>query len=272
MSLCDALRIKSNDIVSFVGAGGKTTATMLIAAELAGRGNSVLVTTTTKIYEPMPAPDEKLVLAETLDDVLRQLESAFDQAPIMILARRRLDCASESLAWQDKGYPIELRSQKLEGILPEWVEPIAGQQQADMILIEADGAAHRMLKAPAVHEPVIPECASLVVPMADVQVLGKALSDEFVHRPTLLADLVSIPLGHPISSEVFAIALGHEDGGMKGIPAGARVIPLLTTHDAGYRCVATEKAIRLLLLSPYVDHIVLAHLRSRPIKWEIFTR
>jgi len=272
VSLCDALRIRSRDIVSFVGAGGKTTATMLVAAELAGRGHSVLVTTTTKIYEPMPAPDEKLVLADSLDESVSLLRGAFDPAPIVILARKRLDGSSESLAWQDRTYPLALRPQKLEGILPEWVAPIAGAQQADMILIEADGAAHRMLKAPNLHEPVIPECTSLVVPMADVHVLGKAISEDFVHRPTLLADLVSVPLGHPISSEVFAIALGHENGGMKRIPPGARVIPLLTTHDAGYRCMATEKAIRLLLLSPYVDHIVLAHLRSRPIKWEIFTR
>jgi probable selenium-dependent hydroxylase accessory protein YqeC len=141
-----------------------------------------------------------------------------------------------------------------------------------VILVEADGAAHRMLKAPNHHEPVIPDSTTLAVPMADVHVLGKSLKEEFVHRPALLSDLAGIPLGHPISSEVFAIALGHEDGGMKGIPAGARVIPLLTTHEAGYRCMATEKAIRLLLLSPRVDHIVLAHLRSRPIKWEIFTR
>jgi probable selenium-dependent hydroxylase accessory protein YqeC len=272
VSLCDALRIHPNDIVSFVGAGGKTTATMHIAAELAGRGYSALVTTTTKTYEPVASPDEQLLLADSLDAALDQLAGVFDQAPIAILARKRLDEGELNLNWLDRSYPIALRPHKLQGIPPEWVAPIAESGVAQVILIEADGAAHRMLKAPNHHEPVIPESTTLVAPMADVHVLGKSLTEESVHRPTLLADLAGIPLGHPISSEVFAIALGHENGGMKGIAPHARVIPLLTTHEAGYRCKATERAIRLLLLSPRVDHIVMAHLRSRPIRWEIFTR
>lgn len=272
MSLCSALRIHSTDIVSFVGAGGKTTATMQIAAELAGRNRRVLVTTTTRIHEPSTGPEEQLILAGTLDDALVQLRASFDQASIVILASRRLENEPADISWTGKNYPLSLNPVKLQGIPPEWVGPIAGLGVADVTLIEADGAAHRMLKAPNVHEPVIPQCSTLVVPMADVHVLGKALSEEFVHRPTLLADLAGVPLAHPISPEIFAIALGHEGGGLKGVPRGARVIPLLTTHEAGYRCMATEKAIRLLLLSPRVDHIVLAHLRSSPCKWEIYTR
>jgi len=272
VSLCDALRVRPNDIVCFVGAGGKTTATMQIAMELAGREQRVLVTTTTKIFEPVTTPGEVLLLADTLDVALEQLPHRFDAAPVVMLAQKRLDSEILDTRWMGRDYPVAVHPRKLKGIPPEWVDILRDQSGADVIVIEADGAAHRMLKAPNLREPVIPGCTTLVVPMADMNVLGKALSDEFVHRPALLADLAGIPLGYPISPEVLAIALGHPNGGLKDVPPNARVIPLLTVHNASSRSTATEKAIRMLLLSPRIDHVVLAQLRSTPIRWEIYTR
>jgi probable selenium-dependent hydroxylase accessory protein YqeC len=272
VALADALRIRPGDIVCFVGAGGKTTAMMKLASELVGRDYHVLVTTTTKILEPEPAPDERLVLAPSLEEALQEVPAQFEEAPVVILAQKRLSKAEGDVAALGKDYPIAVRPYKLEGIPPEWVEPLARHSGADVVLVEADGAAHRMLKAPNVHEPVIPPCATLVVPMADAEVLGRPLTDEYVHRPALLADLAGVPLGQAVAPEVLAVAIAHPQGGLKGVPAGARVVPLLTTHSPNARFVALNHAIRLILLSPHVHHVVVAHLRSNPIRWEIYTR
>ncbi len=272
MALCDALRIRPHDIVCFVGAGGKTTAMMKLASELVGRDFRVLVTTTTKILEPEPAPDEKLILAPTLEEALQEVPAGFQEVPIVILAQKRLGKAEGDVIALGRDYPIPVRPIKLQGIPPEWVEPLARHSGADVVLIEADGAGHRLLKAPNVHEPVIPACATLVVPMADVEVLGRPLTDEYVHRPALLADLAGVPLGQAVGPEVLAVALAHPQGGLKGVPAGARVVPLLTTHSPNTRIVALDHAIRLILLSPHIHHVVVAHLRSTPIRWEIYTR
>ena len=44
-------------VVAFVGAGGKTTAMLLLARELAAEGRRVLVTTTTHLLDPGREPD-----------------------------------------------------------------------------------------------------------------------------------------------------------------------------------------------------------------------
>ena len=55
MKLCDNMELNRKDVVSIVGAGGKTTMMFKLAEELR-QNNKVLVTTTTKIYFPS---DEK---------------------------------------------------------------------------------------------------------------------------------------------------------------------------------------------------------------------
>ena len=47
-----------------------------------------------------------------------------------------------------------VREDKLEGVPPERVDELSGE--ADLVLVEADGARGRSLKVPAAHEPVLP--------------------------------------------------------------------------------------------------------------------
>lgn len=273
MSLCDALRIQPDDIVAFVGAGGKTTAIMKLAGELAGRDRRVLITTTTKIMEPVPAPDERLLLADTLPEATEKIPKLFDEAPIVILAHNRLGNAQHDLLALGKDYPLRIKPVKLEGIPVEWIGALSHAGLADVILIEADGAAHHMLKVPNLHEPVLPPETTLVIPMADTEVLGKTLEEKHVHRSALLADLAGVPLGQSISPEILAIALAHPQGGMKDIPKQARVIPLLTTHaPPDPRSLLINQTVRALLLCSRISHVVVAYLRANPIRWMIFTR
>ncbi len=50
------------------------------------------------------------------------------------------------------------------------------------LLIEADGARGRSLKAPAPHEPIVPPFADLVVSVAGLDVVGMPLDEQYVHR------------------------------------------------------------------------------------------
>ena len=56
---------------------------------------------------------------------------------------------------------------------------------ADYVLVEADGAKMLPLKAHAEYEPVIPDCASLVVCVAGIDGVGLSVS-ETCHRPDVL--------------------------------------------------------------------------------------
>ncbi len=53
-SLIDILKLKSQGVISIIGAGGKTSLMFSLAKELSKSGKKVLTTTTTKIFMPTP--------------------------------------------------------------------------------------------------------------------------------------------------------------------------------------------------------------------------
>jgi len=149
-------------------------------------------------------------------------------------------------------------SDKAFGIEPGWVERISGLDEVDVVLIEADGARMRSFKAPAGHEPVIPDCATLVVPMAGIDAIGRPLDEATVHRPECVAALTGDAQGETISAQMMARVLADERGGRQFVPVTARVVALLNKVDkVGQQEVARQVA-RLLLEQPALDGVVLA--------------
>ncbi|NLW42598.1 MAG: putative selenium-dependent hydroxylase accessory protein YqeC, partial [Tissierellia bacterium] len=65
MNLIEKFEIKSKDVVSFVGSGGKTTTIFLLAKELSNY-NNVLIITTTKMLIPK---NKDIEFFETAEDV-----------------------------------------------------------------------------------------------------------------------------------------------------------------------------------------------------------
>ena len=94
--------------------------------------------------------------------------------------------------------------------------------ELDIILNEADGSRMRPFKAPADHEPVVPECTTLLVPMVGVDTLGCPLTEEYVHRPGRVAALAGVEVGVEVTPSIVASVLTHPQGGLKGMPPGAR--------------------------------------------------
>jgi len=213
MTLKEALDIKPGEVISLVGGGGKTTLMFALARELASSGNCVITTTTTKIFEPLPS-QTPLVLLETDDDeMIRLLLQNVDKY-------RHITLASQRLA-----------SEKLNGISPELVVKIAELRRVSYIIVEADGAAHRSLKAPNPTEPVIPNSTSLVIPMVGIDAVGCRLTEEDVFRPEIVSKLLGLPLGEVISAEFIAFLITHHQGIIKGSPDRARIVPFINKVD-----------------------------------------
>ncbi len=99
------------------------------------------------------------------------------------------------------------------------------------LLIEADGSRQLPVKAPAAHEPVIPTFVDTVVVLAGLSALGKPLSPQTVHRPEEFARLSGLSSGDVIDAGALRRVLVHPEGGLKGIPPGARRILLLNQAD-----------------------------------------
>lgn len=128
------------------------------------------------------------------------------------------------------------------------------------ILIKADGARTRWLKAPATDEPQLPDTSDLVVPIASVRAVGERIADEHVHRPERVASLLDRPVGSRIRPTDVVSVLRDERGGLKDIPNGARIVPLLNmVDDAELESVAEEIAAGLLV-DERIERVVLGRM------------
>jgi molybdenum cofactor cytidylyltransferase len=131
------------------------------------------------------------------------------------------------------------------------------------LLIEADGSRQRPLKAPADHEPVIPEWVEAVVVVAGLAGLGKPLTDGFVHRPHIFARLSGLKMGENITHEALVRVLTHPSGGLKNIPSGARRVALLNQADTP-EIQAQGKTLAENLLPTY-HSVIIASLNQSQI-------
>jgi len=132
-------------------------------------------------------------------------------------------------------------------------------------LVEADGARRRLLKAPAEYEPVIPSEADRVVIVAGLDAIGRPLNERTVHRPEVAAPLLGVPPGAVVTPEMVAKLIGHPSGGLKGIPACAEVVVLLTQWEDG-PCTHADAIARQILSGRSIERVVLADLcASEPV-------
>ncbi|MCP4668957.1 MAG: putative selenium-dependent hydroxylase accessory protein YqeC, partial [Deltaproteobacteria bacterium] len=136
--LTAALGLGSKEHVAMVGGGGKTSALFALARELAFMGRRVVMTTTTKVSRGEVYQSPSVIL--TPPGTHRQDD--LTQAVI-----------KHGLVFVGSG---GLESDKVEGISPKRADAMFQEPLLDYLIVEADGAAHRPVKAPAQHEPVIP--------------------------------------------------------------------------------------------------------------------
>jgi molybdenum cofactor cytidylyltransferase len=242
-----ALELSRGDIVSLVGAGGKSTAMYLLARELAAEGWRVITTTTTMIRPEKRS--EATILEPQRMRLLEKVEAALQKhSHITVAADLR----------EEEG--------KLKGVEPSLVDQMIALPTVDAVIVEADGAKGRSLKAPATYEPVIPPATSILVPVAAVDALGQKLDEKIAHRPEIIARLLNIELGEVITAETISSVLLHPEGGLKSAPHGARVIPLINKVIATETEPAREMA-RLLLTSSRVQRALLGAVAEEdPIK------
>jgi probable selenium-dependent hydroxylase accessory protein YqeC len=124
------------------------------------------------------------------------------------------------------------QNDKLHGFAPEAIRVFKDSGLFDWILIEADGAARRPLKAPAEHEPVISPDTTVLVAMAGLEVLGQPLSEKLVFRSDLAGPLMGIAIGDIITVSALACLFAHPCGLFKGAPPLARRFIFLNKADS----------------------------------------
>ena len=245
MTLKEALDIRPGEVISLVGGGGKTTLMFALARELTSSGDCVVTTTTTKILEPSPSETPLLLLETEEEELMRLLLKNVEKY-------RHITLASERLT-----------SGKLNGISSELVVKLADLNMAPYIIVEADGAAHKSLKAPNPTEPVIPYNTSLVIPMVGIDAVGCRLTEEDVFRPEIVSRLLGVPLGEVVSAESIAFLLTYHQGIIKGSPDQARIVPFINKVDLDKGLSkGRDLASKILAMRhPQIEQVVLGQVR-----------
>ena len=228
---------RGGGVICAVGAGGKKTALYLLARELPGR-----VALTATVHTPPFTRHVDAVLVE--DDPLAGLAAAAHAARVLGIAR-----------------PSE-KHNRWAGLPPDAVDRLAAGGLFDTVVVKADVARFRWIKAPAPDEPVIPSSATLVLVLVSAKAIGRPLDAEVAHHPEAVTRLTGARPGEPIRPEHVAALLAHPEGGLKGV-ADARVVPILNAvDDDETRERALPAARAALAASERFDRVLLTALNA----------
>ena len=254
-SLRQALMLGEGGVITLVGAGGKTSLMFRLARELSMTGESVLTTTTTKIFEPDQDQSSCVLVFDSVSKLLVEAKKLIAKHPHMTMAHARLP---------DRG--------KLVGIPPSAIDTLWDSNLFRWIVVEADGAAGRPLKAPADHEPVIPGCTSCLVGLAGLNGIGRPLTDQWIFRPERFAELSGIALNSSVTETAVADVITHNQGLFKNAPGNAARIAFLNQADTPEAFDAGQRIAGLLTekLSAGLNRVVIGQTRSDSPVLEIY--
>lgn len=222
----DLIGVGPAELIAVVGAGGKTTLVGRLGHELAARGRRVVLTTTTKM-----GADQAGSAQLHPDPLAVSVEAG---RPALLLAG--------------------IDGHKALGFDGPAVDALFASGRVDDVMVEADGARRRSIKAPEAYEPVVPSSTTCQIALMGVDAVGGVIADT-AHRPHRVAALLGVDEGAVLTPERCGRLLTHAAGGRKGAPAGARVFGAITKVGAGDVAVAEEIAAAALS-APGLDGVL----------------
>ena len=235
MDMLDFFAERNSRIISFVGAGGKTTAMYTLAAAFAARGLKTLVTTTTHIEMP-----EKTLWAKNEEEV------------------RRL--------WQSGSYAVvgtepgagAADIKKITGLSES--ERSLYFDMAEVVLIEADGAKRMPCKVPAAHEPMILKECDTVVGVMGIRSVGRPLREVCFRLEEAQKSFGCHP-DERLTPELAAEFLASELGTKKNV--GTRNYCVMLNPCDGDELLSIGSRIRRLLEKKGIYSCMLTAFRER---------
>ncbi len=231
-----ALRLRGHEHLALVGAGGKTRTLFTLARQLA----PALVATTTHLAlgEEARADAHWVWPSDVRPTQARAALRAWNRQGVLLITG-----PAQANRWT--------ATPALDAV-QAWA-----QSQGLPVLVEADGAARRDLKAPVAHEPAWPPHADGVLVLAHAGVLGLPLAPERVHRAARFAALAGVPLNAPLTVDAVARVLLHAQGPTRGHPPAAWVQAVLRAEEPRGQAAAGRLARALLRgVGPYRAAVV----------------
>lgn len=179
-------------ITAIVGAGGKSTVLRKLVEYGRLSGVPTLVTTTTKMYLSQVA------------DWNPYMGDDFNEGEHICAEHVQAGRCASWFGGQDETKVTSLATTEIDAIHhihPDW-----------HILVEADGAKEKWLKAPRTSEPVIPTLTQMTVGVVNLQMLGKPLLEEHVHNLDLVLRVLEVEKGSFLSPTMLVDLINHPAG------------------------------------------------------------
>lgn len=230
MTLVERLGLGDRELVSLVGGGGKSTLLFGLGEELAGARRRVVLTTTTKMgrFQVIDSSNFCGSLAEVGDALGKP-------GPVVLMTGGD--------------------DHKVTGPAPDDVDELFRRPDVDFVIVEADGAHGKPLKAPAGHEPVVAGLTTTLVIAMGIDAVGRRL-DDAAHRVEQAMHFSGRPADHILTPEDCARVIAHESGALRVTPAGARVVVALTKVRTEGEQAAVERIRNALEGNPSVGDVV----------------
>lgn len=213
MDLVEALELRRRECVALVGAGGKTSMLLGLGGALVKKGARVVITTTTRVGREEAARAPSLVFLSKGKYWRKELSRELDDHGLVFVA----------------GHYCE--SSKIKGIAPERVDELSQFSFVDYLIVEADGASRRPIKAPGPWEPVIPTSTTTIVGMVGADALGARVDETLVFRVGAFCSVTGAHLGETITPLMVAHLFLKKGGIFRGSPRGGRQVAFLNKTD-----------------------------------------
>ncbi len=239
--LCLALGIQSSgcELISIVGGGGKSA--LLFALGRALSGKSVL-TTTTRIFANQL---QRASLSCSLADP--EIEQRIAEASSGSLPNGLLVIG-------------EIEGEKARGVPVDWPGRLLARDGIDFVVIEADGSRMRPAKAPAPHEPVIPEDTTLLIVVAGIDALAGPISLT-CHRPERVCELLDVDRDSSLRPDQLAKLMCHPQGGLKSAPPNARICLLINKVESPSEQTRAREVAACALSDCRIDRVLVGALQ-----------
>lgn len=177
----------TTDIVSIIGAGGKTSLLFSLAEEARTLKKNVLITTTTKMWQPQK---HQYDLIDLSGDYLFRINE-MHKGTICV------------------GGVVADNPQKITAGDLKRLELVA--TDFDLVLIEADGAAGKSLKAWQASEPVVPHFTTHTIGVVDMSCVGLEIDSSNIHRLKIYRRIIE-PKHEVVTLNQLQRLINHKDG------------------------------------------------------------
>lgn len=224
-------------VVAIVGGGGKTALLYRLGREARALGRRAVLSGTTR-FTPAPHGQMPPLIMASPAVLATAASGGLVEAPVIVAIT----------AHESQG--------RLAAIDPEIADELVWIDRLGLLALEADGSKLLPFKAPADHEPVIPDSATHVVAVVGLDALDAPLDAEHVHRPERVRAIVGDEA--TCTAGVIARVLASREGGRKDAEE-RRYVVLVNKAD-----LDEGRAIELAttILEAGVPRVVVASLRD----------